>query len=880
MVTTMKMIKNILVLLFLLQAVTLFAQPSRGVSSEDFEHIPAADMTGALYGKIAGFDVSAMLVHGKAPLILVDGIERNISELNVMDVESVCLLDDAVSAALYGVRGGNGVLLITTRRGGDSGLKVSAQYAYGLSTQFRSPVFADAWTYASLVNSALVSDGLPQRYSVDELSAFRSGQYPHAYADVDWWNEVLNDSGHSHELRLAFDGGGSRFRHHTTIEYSRDRSMLKEKQLDTRLSVRTGMDARLSSSTFLKAGVSARLHELNGPSYGAEAIIKTVYLTPSAAFPVKTEDGIYGGSQVYGENNPVALMRDRGHERNMYGTLLADMTLRQELDAVTEGLAAEAQVYFDNIGGMRETTSKTTRYVDQNPSILPDGTLILSPVCYGTDSPDLQHSQSFESLTMRSGLKAEISYDRTFGRHGVSAATIYDMQSVVSDGRNNSTRNQSVAVSASYDFDGRYSLDAVLAYSGSAYLPEGSRFHAYPAVSAAWVISNEKFMNNVRWLDMLRLGASYGLSGYDGNLSHELWRESYGAGGSYFFGDNAAVYTGACESDLPVAGLVPEKSAKMTLGLDLSAFDERLKLDLDGFRDYRRNVLVSGSSAVSGVIGIDVGQVCEGEYLYKGIDFTVSWDDQVGDFSYGAGVRISCMDTKVINENQPYQEYDYLYHMGDRIGQCYGLEAVGFFDSQAQIDASPVQKFSDVAPGDVRYKDQNDDNVIDSRDVVRIGGSVIPHCLFGFDLSIGYGGFELYADFQAAAGVTVSLLNSPLYRPLMDSGNISQTFLDNEIPWTYEDREVATVPRLTTESNANNIQPSSLWYRDGSYLKLRNLVLSYTFDRSLIRFADMKVFVQGCNLFSIDRIGFADPQRLGAVYPSVRTWYAGVRFDF
>lgn len=188
--------------------------------------------------------------------------------------------------------------------------------------------------------------------------------------------------------------------------------------------------------------------------------------------------------------------------------------------------------------------------------------------------------------------------------------------------------------------------------------------------------------------------------------------------------------------------------------------------------------------------------------------------------------------------------------------------------------------FSAVRPGDVKYKDQNADNVIDSKDVVRMFGSTIPRFYFGFDLRLAYRGFELLADFQGITGVTVSLLDSPLYNPLADNGNISQTYLDNEVPWTHEDMKRATMPRLSAESSENNRQPGSLWYRDGSFIKLRNLVFSYTFPKRMLRFAQMKVFVQGTNLFSLDNIGFTDPEQLQAAYPSVRTFWAGVKFNF
>ena len=861
-----------------------------GVNASAFEKSPYIDISKALYGKVAGLNVyqgtgssadnvSTLSIHGNAPLVLIDGFPRDISDITSMEIESCYVLKDAAAAALYGMRGANGVVLITTKRGISNGLKVNVDYNFGVNTQFRSPDFADAYTYANALNTALSGDGLPARYNAQELDAFRTGIYPYDYPNVDWWNETLNNTGLTHNLKMSFSGGSDKFRFYTVVDYYRDRSMLKKNTedtrfdttpTDTRLTVRTNLDVKVTESTLLKAGIVGRLKEFRGTRYGRSAIFNKIYGIPSAAFPIRYENGIYGGSSVYGTGNPVALLKDYGHIRNVYGTLLADLSIRQDLSALTKGLAAEASVSFDNIGGMNETTNKEYRYMNSNASITSDGTLVTTPAIYGTDSETLGHTQPFERLMLRSDFQAKVDYNRTFGKHQVGGALIYDMQSVVKNGRNNSQKNQSVLVNATYTYDNRYSLNAVFNRSGSAYLPDGDKYSNYPAVSAAWIVSNEAFMEKVTPINLFKIRASYGLSGWDGNLSHELWRQSYGSGGAgYNFGVNAGGQSGGSEGDLPVIGLVAEKSQKATFGFDLAAFDNRLNATVEGFYEKRSDILVSGANSTSGIIGITVGQVNEGIYKYKGVDASLSWNDKIGDFHYGIGAV-----------NQAYQEYDYLYTKGNRIGQMYGLEAIGFFNSQQEINNSPQQTFSDVAPGDVKYKDQNGDNRIDEKDIVKMFGSSVPRFYFGFNLNFSYKRLELSADFQGMTGVTVSLLNSPLYSPLVSNGNISNTFLNEEISWTPENKTNATMPRLTTQENLNNYRASSLWYRDGSFLKLRNLLVAYTFPKSQTRFADLKVFVQGTNLFSLDNIHFADPEQLGIAYPSTRSYWAGIKLNF
>ncbi len=879
---------------------TQSAYVPQGVGREVFDQTPHIDVAKALYGRIPGLNVyqgsgapsvnlAQLSIHGQSPLVLVDGFPRDLKDLTALEIESISVLTDAAASALYGVRGANGVVLISTRRGEAGRLKVGVNYRWGLNTQFRSPKFADAFTYASSLNQALRNDGLEPRYNQFELEAFRSGKYPSEYPNVDWWKEAYSKTSSNHRLGLTFDGGSEKFRYYSVIDYMYDRGLFryndKDSRYDTtpsdvRLNVRANFDVALTPTTQMKLGLLGKLEEVNHANYGD--FYNILYNTPSAAFPIRHEDGIYGGSSIYGANNPVALLMDSGSYRSTLGTLLADVTLHQQLDAITPGLSAELSVAFDNVGGMYDTSTKEYRYKDTQATISDDGTLITNPVVYGRDSKTLSHGQGFESLYMRSSFQAKIGYDNHWGAHKVAAAVIYDQQAYTANGRNNSTRRQSVLATANYTYDKRYTLGVVGSYSGSAYLPEGDAFAFYPAVNAAWNIAEESFMDNIRSVNRLKLFASYGLSGWDGNLTHELFRQSYGGtnAGSYYFTNSISQFWGLAEGDLPAENLAAERSRKATFGIELGAFDNRLELYAQGFFEQRSNILVTGASSVSGIIGIGIGMQPVGEQKYRGFDAGIAWNDRRGDFSYGVFANANYLMSEVVNENQEFQQYDYLYHKGNRVGQSYGLEVVGIFQNQMEINNSPVQTFSTVRPGDLKYRDQNGDNIIDDQDVVKMFGSSIPRFYFGFGFNVAYRRIELAAEFQGMTGVTVNLLNSPLYKPLVENGNISQTLLDREVPWTPERAAEATMPRLTTLSNDNNYRNNSLWYRDGSFIKLRNLTLAYTLPKSLLRFADMKIYLQGTNLFSLDNLKTVDPEQLGATYPSLRSYWVGVKFNF
>lgn len=884
------------------------AGSARSLDGKALEQSPEIDVAKALYGKIAGLNVyqgsgsssaniPSLSIHGNAPLVIVDGFPRNLSDITASEIESVQILKDAVGTALYGVRGGNGVVLVTTKHGHVDKLRVTAKYQYGLSTQFRKPEFADSYIYARSMNTALVLDGLNPRYNNLELDAFKNHTYPYEYPNVNWWNEAYNRISDNHRLNLTFDGGSDRFRYYSVIDYMHDKAFYKEKQpdnrystkpSDVRLNIRTNIDVNLTPSTLFNIGLLGKLQETNSAFYigdtenGETAFSEILYKTPSAVFPVRFADGTYGGNNIYGANNPVALLESTGNYRTTYGTLLANASLKQELDALLKGLSAEVSVAFDNTGAMYDSSTKTYEYMDYQPSILSDGTLVTVPVTYGKAAGVLNHDNSrFKSLYLRTNVQAKINYLFSQGVHKANASLMYDQQSYISSGRNKSAKRQSALLHADYAYDNRYLLSGVVNYSGTAYLPSGDRFHLYPAVSAGWIASNEKFLAGIEAINLLKLYASYGISGYDGNMQHELYRQSYSGNGTYYFTQSASELYGLSEGRLPVENLAPEKSRKATYGMELNTFNNRLSLYLEGFYEKRSEILIKGSSSISGLIGIDVGQQCAGIQEYKGFDASIAWNDRIGkDFNYGLSANVSYVDSKVIRDGQEFQAYDYLYTRVNRVGQKFGLEAIGFFRDQTDINNSPLQSFSTVRPGDIKYKDQNGDNKIDEQDKVKMFGSGVPRFYFGFSLSASYKNIEFAADFQGMTGVTTTLLDSPLYKPLVDNGNISTTFLDNETPWTPENAANASMPRLTTQANANNYQPNSLWYRDGSFLKLRNLYIAYTLPKKALRFADMKIYLQGTNLFSLDNIGFADPEMLSANYPSVRSYWMGVKFNF
>ena len=292
-------------------------------------------------------------------------------------------------------------------------------------------------------------------------------------------------------------------------------------------------------------------------------------------------------------------------------------------------------------------------------------------------------------------------------------------------------------------------------------------------------------------------------------------------------------------------------------------------------------MLVSGETVVSGVIGIDVPQLCEGKVRNQGVELSLQLADRIGDFGYSFGGTFTYAKNKIINNNEGLKAEDYLYEKGQSLNQYYGLQSDGFYDSFEEIENSPVQQnFGTLRPGDIRYVDQNNDGIVNENDRIRLGYSTLPEIYYGFNVGLDYKGFSLYAHFQGVAHRNVYLNTSSVYFPLKNNTNVSTWYLNEHTRWTPETAQTADLPRLTTEDNPNNFQKNDIWMENGNFLKLRNLELSYTIDRRVLRRADMRIFVRGTNLFSWDDLKYSDPENFGVAYPTMRSYTVGLEMKF
>ena len=859
-----------------------------------------SDVKKALYGQLPGlfvmqpgsvFGSPGMTIRGRStfgnnsPLVLVDGFERNLDYFSIEEIESVTILKDAVSAALYGVRGANGVIVVTTRRGNSDKPRVQVRYNNNQYMPFRPVEMAGAPAYARALNEALFNDGLPERYSAQEIAAFESGVYPYAYPDVNWQREVFNERPVGHLFDFSVRGGRERFKYFSAISYSNAGGYYNKVETterndhnysNSRINVRANVDVNITSKTLLKLGLLTHLSQQQAPGSGAGSINNSVFDIPSAAFPVYSgEEKIFASNAFYAQN-PLAMVNYSGFSKSLDQALFYDMRLNQDLSAILPGLTAYAAVSYDFRSLLNEGGSRNYLYEVISAQIV-DNTLQTSKTSFGEDSP-MDYFDNISNHFINNNIEGGVNYSRSSTSYQLNTSLIYEQSFYFSQGRNNTDKRQAYKAFGSLVLENKYLIDAVLNYSGSSKLPEGDRFRLYPAVSAAWIVSNEPFFGNAE-STILKVRGSYGVSGSD-LFSHDLYRYFLRGGGAYYLNNTINSFPSTQPGILPPVGLNYETARKADLGFDLSLFNNKLILQSDFFYENRTDILVTGSTAFSGVLGFDVNEQPDGIINTKGIEAILSLQDQQNNFAYKVSGNFTFARATVIENNEGFLPYDYLSRKGNSINAMYGLEALGFFRDSDDIADSPLQAFGDVSPGDIKYKNQNpgDDDFIDQLDVKKLSDyGAIPEIYFGLDSHLKYKGLGFYALLQGVANRSLYTNSRNIFFPLRNNTNISTWYLDERTRWTPANADVADAPRLTTEDNANNFRFSDIWLENGSYLKLRNIEVYY--DLALAGFQS-RLYVRGANLFSLDKLKYFDPENYSIGYPSLSSYTLGMQISF
>ena len=871
-------------------------------SSDKLSHKSTINVSNQLYGLSAGLqtlqnsgaaweDGATLFVRGlgtlssKTPLILVDGFERSLKELSSVEIESVTVLKDAVATSIYGMRGANGVILVKTKRGSISKPEFGFSYTFNMGTPNRLPKFANGYNYAKSLNEAMINDGNAPRYSVDELQAFKEQNNPYFYPNVDWIDETLRDKTFGDEINFHAKGGSDQVRYYTMLNFQDSRGLLDHTSDNdgystqhkySKLNIRTNLDIKFSETTNVKINFLGKFDEHNRPGTQTGDLFSALYQVPSGAFPIKTERNVWGGTDIY-SNNPVALVSGRGYARSQRRALYADLNLTQRLDFITPGLVAGFKIAIDNSASYWDSNTKNFGY-EQSMYDFTTGEKSYKTL---RDEGNLSFSKSLgESLT-HYFIEGFANYKRTWDKHALSAGLTYSLDKTHVKGQNKGRAFMDVVANAHYSYANKYLVDLTMGSTGSSVLPSSERWGIFPAVGLGWIISRENFMN-ADWIDFLKVRASYGISGradYDLNL----YKDIYGGGNSYNFGPNLAGVSGKRITQLGITGMTYEKANKFNFGVDFNAF-KKLSMSVDAFYDHRTDILVDAKGAVSSVLGVEPAKANAGIVDNYGVETMIGWDDQISDFKYHLGGTFSFARNEIKEMNEELRPESYLYRTGNPLGQIFGYEVEGIYQNQEEIDnRGIVQKLGPVKPGDLKYKDQNGDNVIDAYDQIPLGyNTTCPEIYYSLDFGAEYKGIGIYAMFQGAGNYSVIRDTKSLYRPITGNNTISEYYLANR--WHAIENPNGTLPRLTYEGSDNNNATNSLWVTDASFFKLRTLELYYNVPTKaiskIVPVGKFKLFARAHDLFCIDKLDLQDPEATGAVHPTMTQYSFGFNLTF
>lgn len=831
------------------------------------------------------------------PLILVDGVERDITVVAPEDVESVSILKDAAATALYGYKGANGAILVTTKRGKYNSNEMSVHYDHLINYQVDRPKFVNGVTYASAMNEALANEGAGPRYDANAMGAFQSGQYPYQYPSVNWVDETFRHHGVTNKVGVDFTGGGERFRYYTALNLLSDKGFIKSpNETDgystqdkyVRGNLRMNLDVDLTPTTMLKVNISGLLSEVSQP--GSQADLWTnIYNLPSAAFPIKSEIGDWGGNSTWaGTMNPVGLSTDAAYYKTHERGLFADVTLTQDLSSWVEGLGFFLKAGYDTYSTLYEDHSKTFAY-GSYPAVWTDGVLSQGTYFSGGERTEMGKSAATKAFARRLVAAGGLTFDRSFGDHYLYSQLKWDYDYEHVNGGNGTVYRQNYSWWSHYGYQGKYLADLALVYSGSSRLAPDTKWSFSPTVSAAWVISKENFLKDVSWLDFLKLRASFGILNADYLPGDDLnvwtyYSQSYSTSGAsaYYFVDATAaqdIYGTTTLGTMATVAPTHEKARKINIGLDASLF-KGLSLEFDYFMNHRYDIWCSGAGMYTALIGFGAPYVNQGKVDQHGFDVALNYTKSFGDVTLNLGGNLTFSKNEIKDMAEEPRAYDNLVQTGNPLKSIYGLQAEGLFTSQAEIDAAPRQTFSTVRPGDIRYKDVNEDGVIDANDKVKIGYSVTaPELYYSFHLGLEWKGLGVDAMFQGVGRYSAVLNSQGYYWGLINNSSLAQQVYDGR--WSQQNNNAnAEYPRLSSSSNANNYQTSTFWLRDRSYLKLRNVEVYYHLPKTVLqplKIVDAaKLYVRGVDLFTFDHLKEVDAASYGVAAPLTRSIAFGV----
>ncbi len=891
------------------------------IQTKELKQSPTANLAVSLAGRLPGLtaiqksgepgkDVTQLFIRGQgtvntqSPIVLVDGIERDLKSISPNEIESVTILKDASSTAVFGVRGANGVILITTRRGKTETPEVSYSFQMGTQDFPRLIKPVNAYTFASLKNLSLTNDGLAPAYSDYALERYRLQDDPIRYPDNDWNKINLKKYALMQRHDLTVSGGGKMAKYFVNAGYLQQGGQFKTEdgeplgynpafKLD-RYSFRSNIDLQLNQTLNAFLNVAGYVEKINSP-WGATGGDASLYIIAygndmpaNVPGPLTKSGEVLVGSA--GQWSQFALINRSGYVKATNGNITASYGMEQKLNFITKGLSAKAMISFDmtptNTLSASRGYESWMQIIDPNLTGM-DGkdSVYYVPSNAGVNTPlSIAGGRTFSSL---SNFQASLSYNGSFNKHSLSALLLFQQQSLTIN-EQLPYNLRGLATRWSYNYDSRYFLEFNAGYNGSEQFAETKRYGFFPAVSGAWVISNEDFFKNITPISVLKLRGSYGTVGNDRI-----------GGQRFLYLDNVQVTGGGYSPSLGIGQTVLinllknehlqwEVAKKTNVGVEIGLFNA-LTFNVDLFHEKRNNILryrgtvpLLNGLPVSVLAPVNIGVVEN-----NGYEVEINYQKRLNkDLSILAKLNMNYARNKQVYADEAKLPEDYAYQYretGYRIGQQFGYIVDKYFDDYKEIELSALQNVGGhpPRPGDFKYRDINGDGVVDLRDQAPILFSPVPEYTFGAAIQASYKNFDFSLLFQGVTNVS----NFYMYR---GTNSVSNYVARHTESWTEERASKGLpikYPRLTSQSNPNEIM-NDFFINDASYIRLKNAEIGYNIPEKLLsklKIKGARVFINGFNLVTWDRLPTKnfDPELTGDLsYPIVRIYNFGFNISF
>lgn len=859
------------------------------------------------------------------PLVLVDGIERDLDLVDTDDIASFSILKDASASAVYGVRGANGVILITTKKGSVGKPQVNVRTEFGFTQPTKRLQMLGSAEWAELYNEAYGS----QYYSPEDIEKYRTNADPDLYPNVDWFDALFDDMAANQRVNLNITGGSDIVKYYVSGAFYNESSIYKNAGniygynpsiRYNKFNFRANVDLNLTKSTVVNFNLANIYEKSFGPGYGdTDADIWSyTFMTSPNAFPVQYSDGKLSGPSSDSGNNPWNMLAHSGYREQFWNSAQSLIGVTQDIGELwkpLKGLTANIKFSWDAWNTTLQRRSKIESFYHARGRA-EDGSLIYDRNDEGIWIPVHTGDENLSFLIGRSGtmtryLEGSLTYNRVFNEiHRVGALLLYNQKIHTNTQAGSGDdalpyKNQGLAARATYAFKDTYFAEVNLGYNGSENFARGHRFGFFPAVAVGWMMSNEKwFQPATKVIDMLKLKASYGKVGNDdiGGQRRWVYESTIVNSGSWNYGsDGNQGGTGIRIGEIENLNASWEEALKINAGIEFSLFN-KIRVQADYFREERSGIFLqrAGLPAIVGVSTIPYVNI--GKTLNQGFDATVEYTHQVNkDLMLTARGNFTFNRNELLNNDEQDWEYKYQNRIGKPFGsggslQPFGLVAIGLFESQEEIDNSPVQNFGEYRVGDIKYQDINGDGQIDSQDQIAIGYTNLPEITYGFGGTAQYKNWDFNIFFQGVARTSFFLNGSSIRTPF-SSGNMERAAINEDIygnVWmstnTPEQNANVTYPRLSMGSGgagaSNNSQASTWWLRDGSFLRLKSVEIGYSLPKSLLQksfIKSLRFYAAGNNLLQFSPFKLWDPEKGstdGSGYPLNRMFSIGFNANF